>query len=212
MPYRSLIVLLASVLSATLPCTLEAQRGAPSGTFGERLVLSGWAGGYINNGGFSDGPNFYQFDIGSGLFSGGSAFGGSIHYSVNREIQVGVEGLFSSQDYTRFDRLDVTDMNPGTATVKAIMASVRLVGAPGRISFVASGGAGMISWDLDDPIGDETDLALEAGLGLEYRGLARIIPFAEYTWWWAFHEKDDAVVTNTVRQGLFRGGLRLVVF
>lgn len=212
MPYRSLFVLLAGLLSAAPPSALEAQTGRGPAGFGGRVIVSGWTGGYVSNGGFSDGTNFFQFDTGSGLFSGGSAYGGAIHFTVTQEIQIGVEGVFSNQDYTRYDRDDATDNSPGTARVKAIMANARLMGAPGQFALVANGGAGFVSWDLDDEIGDEKDLALEFGLGLDYRGLSRVMPFAEYTWWWMFHEKDENIVSNTMRQQLLRAGLRLVVF
>jgi predicted porin len=86
-----------------------------------------------------------------------------------------------------------------------------MTGAPGRVSFMLSGGVGFFSWDVEELGERNSDIALDFGVGLDYRLNRRLILFGDYTWWWVYHEKDDNIVTNTARMNILRAGLRLVV-
>jgi hypothetical protein len=38
------------------------------------------------------------------------------------------------------------------------------------------------------------------------------VVFGDYGWWWVYHEKDDNIVSNTVRVNTLRAGIRFVLF
>lgn len=207
MKSRPLTFLFMAVILAAAPANLEAQvRGGQR----DRLKVSGWAGGFTSMGGFSQDSSFFQFDDSSGLFDD-FAFGGSVRYGFAGGMSAGVEALFSKPSYIRYDRTAGTELGRGTASVYGLLASASLTGTPGNVSFILSGGAGFFSWDVDELDGTNRDIALDFGIGVDYRLSSRLILFGDYTWWWVYHEKDDDVVTNTARLNLLRAGLRVVV-
>lgn len=208
MQSRPCLFVIIATLFAALPAGSHAQaRAVPN----DRLTLSAWAGGFTNSGGFSHGDSFFQFDDGSG-FPGDPLFGGALRYGVSSSLSLGVEAFVSSPDYIEFDRDDGTELGRGTAGLFGLMATGNMTGAPGRISFILSGGAGIFSWDVDEIGGRNTDLALTFAVGIDYRAARRIVLFGDYGWWWVYHEKDENIVSNTVRLNTLRAGIRFVLF
>jgi predicted porin len=203
--FRNIMV---TTLFVTIPVALEAQvRG---GEQTDRLRLSAWAGGFTSGGGFSQGDDFFQFDD-RDSFINDYAFGAALRYAFSGGLSVGVEALFANPDYVRFDRVEGTELSRGEASLYGLMASASMTGAPGRVSFMLSGGVGFFSWDVEELGERNSDIALDFGVGLDYRLNRRLILFGDYTWWWVYHEKDDNIVTNTARMNILRAGLRLVV-
>lgn len=196
----------ACLIAVTILVALPASGAAQSRVRPSRLSVAGWVGDFNKFGGFSQGQDFFQFDDGT------LAFGGAAHYGFNSGLSVGLEAVFSSPDYVRYDRDQGDELGTGSADVFGLMANARLYGTPGAITIVATGGFGFFSWDVAELGSRNNDFALQAGIGLEYRALSRVGVFGDYTWWWIYHDKDDTVVTNTVRNNAFRGGIRLILF
>jgi hypothetical protein len=208
MQSRLFRIMTVATLLVTAPVALEAQaRGGPQT---DRLRLSAWAGGFTSGGGFSQGDVFFQFDE-RDTFIDDFAFGAALRYAFSGGLAVGIEGVLSNPDYIRFDRDEGTELGRGEASVFGLMASAALTGTPGRVSFILSGGAGFFSWDIEELGERNSDIALDFGIGLDYRFARRLILFGDYTWWWVYHEKDEGIVTNTARMNMLRAGLRVVV-
>ena len=185
---------------ALMPDPVDAQLGAP------RVWITGWAGRFTSIGGFSDGEldAFFRFDD-------ATAFGGGVHVPVSPGLLVGVDVLYASPTYERFSRDDASSQGQGDAKVASALASLRLAGGTGILGLYLSGGGGIFAWDLDDPELDDgwdMDLGLEVAAGVEYSVVRRARLFAEYAYWWVYHQKDDAVRSNTANHNLLRFGAR----
>ena len=168
-----------------------------------RFSVSGFAGRFIDFGGFSDDQNtFFSFDD-------ATAFGGSLHVRVAPATLFGLDVVRARPAYRRFDKsFPPTVVARGDATTLAVLASARLAGGGGPLGLYLTGAGGAFFWDIEELGGRDADPALMIGLGLEYplRGGAAI--FGEYSQWWVFHPKDETVKNNTANHSVVRFGLR----
>lgn len=172
-----------------------------------RIWFSGWAGRFTNLGGFSDGGSnvFYRFDD-------ATAFGAGVHIAASSGMVAGVDVLYAAPSYERFDRDTGAPQGDGDARAASALASVRLAGGGGILGLYLSAGAGVFAWDVDDPELDDgwdLDPALQVAAGLEYSVLPRTRLFAEYGRSWVYHQKDEAVSSNTANHTLLRLGVRV---
>jgi hypothetical protein len=180
---------------------VEAQPGAP------RVWVSGWAGRFTSLGGFSDGDldAFFRFDD-------ATAFGAGAHFTVSPGLVLGLDALYGTSSYQRFNRDDASAQGEGDAKVGSALASLRMAGGGGILGLYLSAGGGVFAWDLDDAEleeGWDLDLALQIAAGLEYAFHTRARLFAEYGQWWVYHQKDDEIQSNTPNHNLIRVGARL---
>jgi len=196
----------AALIAALAALSMAAGTGAAQ-EGRSRIWLSGWAGGIVDIRGFSEEATnaFYRFDDTIG-------FGAGIHRAMGGGPIIGIDVAFSRPSYERFDRNTAMPHSSGDARVAAGLASVRLQGGGGILGVYLSAGAGVVAWDLDDPElenGWDIDPALQLGGGVEYRAHARLRLFAEYGYWWIYHQKDETVVRNTATHNLVRAGARV---
>jgi opacity protein-like surface antigen len=201
-------ILRASLFAVAFAATALAGATEPAAaqSGGSRVWVTGWAGRFTSIGGFSDQEldAFFRFDD-------AMAFGGGVHMPVSQGVLVGIEVLYASPTYERFNRDSATAQGQGDAKVASALASLRLAGGSGVLGLYLTGGAGIFAWDVDDPDLDDgwdMDLAFEIGAGVEYAVIPRARLFGEYTYWWVYHQKDDAVRKNTANLNLLRVGAR----
>lgn len=191
---------LAAAVLVLAPAPVEAQPGGP------RVWVSGWAGRFTSLGGFSDGDldAFFRFED-------ATAFGGGAHFIVSPGLVLGLDVLYGTSSYERFNRDDASAQGDGDAKVGSALASLRMAGGGGILGLYLSAGGGVFAWDLDDAEledGWDLDLALQIAAGLEYAFQRRARLFAEYGQWWVYHQKDDEIRSNKPTHNLIRVGAR----
>jgi hypothetical protein len=184
----------------------RGQGGPPAPA--SRVHISGWGGYFTSFGGFADEEldAFFRFDS-------APAFGGGLHAYFGQGFTVGVDALYGSADYERRQRTTGTLELSGDAKVAAGLLSARLAaGGGGRFALYISGGIGAFAYELDAqsglPDGWDTDFALYAGGGLEFRLIRHLGLFGEYGQLWAYHQKAGSS-RNVANHALLRGGLRV---
>lgn len=167
-----------------------------------RVWASAWAGYFTDFGGFSDDQNtFFGFDK-------SLALGGSVHFQPRQSAQFGVELLYARPAYRRFDRDSLSVVATGDASVTAALASLRMAGGAGGVGLYLSAAGGAFFWNVAELDGRDADPALTLGIGLDYALRRNALLFGEYSQWWVYHQKDDAVQKNTANHTLLRGGIR----
>ena len=199
---RRVMIAVAALTIAAGNAPLAAQAPAGPATW-----FSAWVGRFTDVGGFSDGDlaAFYRFDD-------ANAFGGGIHRRMGPGAVGGVDVLYGTTSYERFERDTGLLEGNGDAKLGSALASLRLAGGGGILGIYLSAGAGVFAWDLDDEELDDgwdLDFSFQIAAGLEYAVLPRARLFAEYGQWWVYHQKDAAVEKNTANHNLLRVGARL---
>jgi hypothetical protein len=195
-------VLLLATLGLAHAGSVSAQRRA--NVVMPRVWVSGWAGRFTDFGGFSDEQNTYF------RFDDATAFGGSLHVRAGQTALLGVDLVYASPSYDRFD-----DSTPpqivasGDARTLGAVATARLLGGGSLAGVYVTGGAGGWFWDVPELDGREFDPALMGGIGLDYTLRRPISLFGEYSQWWVYHQKSGNVVKNTANHTLLRLGFRL---
>ncbi|MGD8279496.1 MAG: hypothetical protein PVH00_15765 [Gemmatimonadota bacterium] len=169
-----------------------------------RIYVSGWAGRFTTFGGFSDDQDTYF------RFDDATAFGGSLHVRAGQTALLGVDVVYASPNYDRFNNANPPDIiaSDHGRTIGAVL-STRLSGSGGMAGVYVTGGAGGWFWDLPELDGWQFDPTLMAGAGLDYALRRQFTLFGEYAQWWVYHEKSGDVVKNTANHTLIRFGLRL---
>jgi opacity protein-like surface antigen len=140
-----------------------------------------------------------------------NAFGAGLN--IARELSagliLGVDASFARPAYERHQRGGSAIAGAaGTATIATAMATGRIgYGGGGDLGFYLTGGIGTIAYSLEDLDGWNTDFALRAGTGLDYRmGSARAI-FLEWGRIWGYHEREG-VGGGAAQHGVLKLGLR----
>jgi hypothetical protein len=114
---------------------------------------------------------------------------------VNREfgqgLLLGADVSFARPAYERRALGATTVIASGTSTVATALLSGQLAyGGAADLGFYLTGGLGTIAYNLEDVGGWNSDFALRAGTGLQYRPGSRTTLFLEWGRIWGYHEQE----------------------
>jgi len=122
----------------------------------------------------------------------GFGVGAALQREFGQGLIIGVEGTWAKTKYQRTD-LETQQTTPqGDAAIATAMVSGRFAyGGGGPVGIYLTGGAGAISYNLDDLDGWNSDFALRAGTGIEYMMRRNLGLALEWNRIWGYHEKED---------------------
>ena len=175
-------IIVAAALATAFATQANAQEPLP------KLWITGYAQMYTSLAEFEDPGTSSRWEFGDNTFG----FGAAAHYDVSPTITLGLDLGYAAPEYERRDTADSAALiGSGDAQVFTLLATGRMVsGGSGDLGFYLTGGAGAIAYRLDEFGDTNTDLALRAGTGLEYRWGATRRIFLEWGRLWTFHEKS----------------------
>jgi hypothetical protein len=153
-----------------------------------KFWVSGYAQMYTSLAEFEDPGTSSRWEFSDNTFG----FGAAAHYDVSPTITLGLDLGYVAPEFEARDTADDgIIVGSGDAQVLTMLATGRMAsGGGGDIGFYLTAGGGAIAYRMGDFTDMNTDLALRAGTGLEYRwGTTRRI-FAEWGRLWTFHEKS----------------------
>jgi len=203
---------------ATAPMPAAARQRLPesaSSDSSRTVTVSGHGLLYLDVGRFYDPGSESVWAMADAAFGGGA----SLYTELGEGFWLGAEGTLAR---TRYERVagGSSMIASGTATISTLLLNGRLsgnglgqigrmVGLPfiGNIGYV-NGGAGIISYRLEDLRDTNVDLLLSVGGGLEimFSGGRRGI-YVEIKRFWAFHEREG-VESGTSRHTRLDLGVR----
>jgi hypothetical protein len=174
---KIVITLSALLLSAAgLAPTLHAQ--APSW----------WAGGYgmmYTGIGRVDNPETGRWTFSDNAFGAG----GNLLRQFGPSLLLGVDVSYARPSYERTVGSDV--VASGDAQILTAMGTGRMAyGGGSELGFYLTGGLGTIAYNLSDLDGWNSDFALRAGTGLEYRFANDRAAYLEWGRIWGYHEQE----------------------
>jgi opacity protein-like surface antigen len=120
-------------------------------------------------------------------------FGLGVERDVGQGLMIGAEGSFARPAYER--RIQGTNVvihgATGTATIATGMLTGRFAyGGGAQLGFYLTGGLGTVAYHLEDLAEWNSDFALRAGTGLEYRFAAGRAAYLEWGRLWGYHERE----------------------
>ena len=190
----------AGALLALAVCALA---GAPAGASAQGTWLSGWGGFFMDPGTVRDGESNTRWDFGTS-----PVFGVTLLREIGG-LTAGVEVGYSPLKHEVRDL--TTDLlvpgGDGRAHLLSTMAVGRLGGGGAGFFTYLAGGIGALTYGI--PVLDrwDSDVALRAGGGVEYRGGGQWSLFVEWNRWWTFHQ-SEGVDDNTIRHNHLEIGAR----
>jgi opacity protein-like surface antigen len=124
-----------------------------------------------------------------------------------QSVLIGADLSFAKPEYEA-EHLTIQDSTAtGSATVGTAMLLGRVAyGGSAQLGFYLTGGIGAIGYDLEHLDGWNTDFALRAGTGLEYRFQPSGAVFLEWGRIWGYHEKEGVSGGRVSHSQLKLGG------
>lgn len=122
-----------------------------------------------------------------------NAFGLGLNYfrEFGSGLLLGADISFARPAYERRELDAPTVIGSGTATVATAMLTGQLAyGGGSDLGFYLTGGLGTIAYNLEDVGGWNSDFALRAGTGLQYRVNRGTTLFLEWGRLWGYHERE----------------------
>ena len=133
-------------------------------------------------------------------------FGATLLRQLGQGVLIGADVSLAKPEYEAVD-LSTSDTMPGTARVGTAMLLGRIAyGGSADLGFYLTGGIGAIGYDLEHLDGWNTDFALRAGTGLEYRFQPSGAVFLEWGRLWGYHEKEGVSGGRVSHSQLKLGG------
>jgi opacity protein-like surface antigen len=196
-------IIMTALLLAATAASAEAQRPAATG------APKNWASVYglmytgISSVQDPDSESRWVFD------DNAWGLGARLHRDVAQGLLLGVDASFARPAYERRSLDTGGVVASGTATVASAMANGRFAyGGASQVGFYLTGGIGTIAYQLEDLDGWNTDLALMAGSGLEYRFQRSAALALEWGRIWGYHEKEG-LGGGSQRHSMLKLALRL---
>lgn len=186
-------LVLAAVGAAALPAAGTAQD----------TWISGWGGIFMDPGTVRDSESGAEWDFGTS-----AVFGVTAQRLFGNALIAGVEVGYSPMRHEVRDlETDALEAD-GRAHVLTTMAVGRLGGGGGGgFGTYLAGGIGAITYGIPSLDRWDSDLALRAGGGLEYRAWPQVALFVEWNRWWTFHQ-SEGVDDNTIKHSHLELGVR----
>ncbi|HEX6308208.1 MAG TPA: outer membrane beta-barrel protein [Longimicrobiales bacterium] len=182
---RKLILLAAGMIAAT-PLALRAQMAGPAGAPKTWVSAYGLMYTGVSNLDDPDTSSRWRFD------DNAFGFGASLQRQLGTSLMIGVDASVARPEYERRDLTTDIVAGRGTASIATAMATGRYgYAGGGAIGFYLDGGIGMIAYRLEDLGFWNTDFALQAGTGLEYRFDRNKAVALEWGRTWGYHEEED---------------------
>ncbi|CAN5807715.1 hypothetical protein BH23GEM9_BH23GEM9_25280 [soil metagenome] len=196
-------VLLTVGLCLTLVSVADAQMRRPE----PRTWVSAFGLMYTGLARFHDPGSDSDWVFGDNAFGLGLA----VQRAVGDGLLLGIEGSLARPAYERriAGTAVVVPGATGTANVVTGMATGRFAyGGGSDLGFYLTGGLGTIAYHLEDLGEWNTDFALRAGTGLEYRISPGRAMFLEWGRIWGYHE-SDGVGGGSAQHGMLKLGYRV---
>jgi opacity protein-like surface antigen len=196
------VLLLALAFCLAGATAAEAQMRRPA------VTPRTWAGAYGLM--YTGMGSFYDPGTDSDWVFDDNAFGLGIELlrEVASGLQIGADFSLGRPQYERRPRSGQAAL-AGRATVGTAMASGRIgYGGGGELGFYLSGGIGTVAYYLEDLEKWNSDFALRAGTGLEYRMRPNRGLFLEWGRIWGYHERDG-IGGGAAQHSVLKLGLRL---
>jgi hypothetical protein len=179
----SLLVALAFTLTAaaTLAAQMRPGPAAPA------TWVSVYGQMYTGMGAFEDPDSDARWEFADNSFG----LGATLFRQFGQTLLLGADVSFARPDYEAVD-LTTSDTTTGGSTVATALLLGRVgYGGASDLGFYLTGGLGTIAYNLGDDFGGwNTDFALRAGTGLEYRFRPTGAVFLEWGRIWGYHEKE----------------------
>jgi opacity protein-like surface antigen len=130
-------------------------------------------------------------------------FGATLHRQMGQSLMLGIDASYARPRYERRELESDVLLGEGTAAIATALATGRYgYTGGGDIGFYLAGGVGTIAYNLEDLDGWNTDLALQAGTGLEYRFAPNRAVALEWGRTWGYHEKESLGGGNQTHSAL----------
>jgi opacity protein-like surface antigen len=157
-------LMLAAAAMAFTPVSAQAQR--QFGVEPPDTWVSVYGLMYTNVSGLNDPDSDSEWVFDDNAFG----LGMTLQRQVGQSLMLGIDGSYARPRYERHVIGTDVIVASGTASIATAMASGRYgYSGGGDIGFYLAGGIGTVAYQLEDLDGWNTDFALQAGTGLEYR-------------------------------------------
>jgi hypothetical protein len=192
-------------LSIMLFALLVAGSALVPGLEAQARTSAGWWGGaygmlYTGIGSVED-PETGRWNFSDNAFG----FGANILREFGRSLLLGVDVSYATPSYEIENGLLTSS---GDAKIVTAMGTGRMAyGGGAELGFYLTGGIGTIAYNLDELDGWNTDFALRAGTGLEYRFSPARAAYLEWGRFWGYHE-TDGVQGGTTNHSNLKLGVR----
>jgi opacity protein-like surface antigen len=131
--------------------------------------------------------------------------GATLLRQVGQSLMIGVDGSLARPKFEQQDLDTDGVLDSGTASIATAMATGRYGYSGGSdIGFYLAGGIGTVAYRLGE-LGWNTDFALRAGTGLEYRFSPNKAVALEWGRVWGYHEKEGLGGGNQAHSALKLG-------
>jgi opacity protein-like surface antigen len=193
------------VLGALIAAAVGAS-AFPASAAAQDTWISGWGGVFMDPGTVQDDESGTEWDFGTS-----TVFGATAQRLFGNTLIAGLEVGYSPirHEVRAIDAPEGSAPDAeGRAHLLTTMAVGRLGGGGGGGFFTyLTGGIGAMTYGIPSLDRWDSDLALRAGGGLEYRHSRAVALFVEWNRWWAFHQ-SQGVDDNTIRHNHLEIGAR----
>jgi hypothetical protein len=194
---RTLLTLLFTVvLTGSVASRAEAQVRTAPDWWGGAYGMLYTSLGSVNN------PDTGRWNFSDNAFG----FGANLMRQFGTSLQLGVDVGYAKPSYEIVADDAITDT--GDAQILTAMGTGRMAyGGATELGFYLTGGIGTIAYNLSGLDGWNSDFALRAGTGLEYRFSPARAAYLEWGRFWGYHEKEG-VQGGTTNHSNLKLGLR----
>jgi hypothetical protein len=159
---------------------------------------------YTGISGFEDPNTESRWNFSDNTFGAGAA----LLRQFGQSLLLGVDASLAKPEYETEPIDDPTiPEESGNATIATVLLTGRIAyGGAAELGFYLTGGIGTIAYKLEHLDGWNSDFALRAGTGLEYRFRPNGAVFLEWGRIWGYHEKEGVSGGRVSHSNLKLGG------